>query len=164
MESFANNELLPEQIWDTNDIPDKDLYFGKHSQSAMPLTWAHAEYLKLSRSIQQKKVFDMPAFTGKRYLKSKKGSSHVVWRFNWMTTAMPRDKTLRIEVLSPATIHWSDDGWQTRKDVKTRNIIPGLHMADLAPVNKKANAIQFTFFWKEANHWENKDYQVDIKQ
>lgn len=164
MESFANNELLPEQIWDAKDIPERDLYFGRHSQSAMPLTWAHAEYLKLSRSIQHKKVFDMPEFTRKRYIKNKKGSHHTVWRFNWMTTEMARDKTLRIEVLSPATIHWSDDGWQTRKDVKTRNIIPGLHMADIAPVNKTAREIQFTFFWHQANHWENKDYQVYIKQ
>lgn len=164
MESFANNELLPEQIWDTKDIPEKDLYFGKHSQSAMPLTWAHAEYLKLSRSIQHKEVFDMPAFTGKRYIKNKKGSSHAVWRFNWMIPEMPPDKTLRIEVLSPATIHWTDDGWQTGKDVNTKNILPGLHIADIVTGNKNANAIQFTFFWQEAGHWENKDYQVYIKQ
>lgn len=164
MESFANNELFPEQIWDTNDIPEKDLYFGKHSQSAMPLTWAHAEYLKLSRSIQHQKVFDMPAYTQKRYIKNKKDSPYVVWRFNWMTCDMPRDKTLRIEVMSPATIHWSDDGWQTKKDVTTRNVIPGLHLADIKPVNKNAGAIQFTFYWQEAHHWENRDYQVTIKQ
>jgi glucoamylase len=164
MESFANNELLPEQIWDTNDIPEKDLFFGKHSQSAMPLTWAHAEYLKLSRSIQRKKVFDMPAYTSERYIRNKKDSPYTIWRFNWMTTEMPGDKTLRIEVLAPATIHWSNDGWQTIKDVKTRPVIPGLHMADIPPGDKNAGAIQFTFFWPEANHWENKDYEVRIKQ
>ena len=46
MESFANNSLFPEQIWDTVDIPEKGLFLVKHSGSAMPLTWAHAEYIK----------------------------------------------------------------------------------------------------------------------
>jgi len=163
MESFANNGLFPEQIWDTKDIPEKDLYFGKHTQSAMPLTWAHAEYLKLCSSIQNKKVFDMPVFTQKRYIKNKQESPHAVWRFNWMIDEMAPDKILRIEVLASATIHWSDDNWQTKKDIKTRNVITGLHMADLVPDNK-ANTIQFTFFWDEANRWENKNYTVAVKR
>jgi glucoamylase len=164
MESFANNGLFPEQIWDTGDIPEKDLYFGRHTQSAMPLTWAHAEYLKLCNSIQQEKVFDMPALTQKRYIKDKTGSPYAIWRFNQVIEKMPPGKTLRIEVLAPATIHWSDDEWQTKKDIKTRNIIPGLHVADITPVNENIHAIQFTFFWQEANRWENKDYKVSLQQ
>ena len=35
MEAFSNNELLPEQIWDTDDVPEKDLFFGQHS-AALP--------------------------------------------------------------------------------------------------------------------------------
>jgi glucoamylase len=163
MESFANNGLFPEQIWDTKDIPEKDLFFGKHTQSAMPLTWAHAEYLKLSCSILDKKVFDMPLLTQKRYIKNKKKSAHAVWRFNWRIEEMSPGKTLRIEVLASATIHWSDDNWQTKKDVKTRNIVPGFHIADIVP-DKNTKTILFTFFWNEANRWENKDYKVDIKQ
>ncbi|MEP6684805.1 MAG: glycoside hydrolase family 15 protein, partial [Parafilimonas sp.] len=38
MEAFSNNSLLSEQIWDTEDIPEKELFFGQHSGSAMPLT------------------------------------------------------------------------------------------------------------------------------
>ena len=49
--------LLSEQIWDTDDIPDKELFFGQHSGSAMPLTWAHAEYIKLCASIKDKESF-----------------------------------------------------------------------------------------------------------
>ena len=52
MESLANESgLLPEQIWDSPDIPEKDLYFGRPSGSAMPLVWAHGEYVKLRRSL-----------------------------------------------------------------------------------------------------------------
>jgi len=160
MESFANNGLLSEQIWDTRDIPEKDLYFGKHTHSAMPLLWAHAEYLKLCCSIQQGKVFDMPSFTRKRYIKDKKGSPYAIWRFSQMIENMQPDKTLRIEVFAAATIHWSDDDWQTKKEIKTRSIIPGLHVADINPVSKNNNTVQFTFFWDEANRWENKNYSV----
>lgn len=72
MDAFSNNGFLSEQIWDTKDIPEKELFFGKHSGSAMPLTWAHAEYVKLCASIGAKKVFDMPPQTQERYLKKDK--------------------------------------------------------------------------------------------
>ncbi len=62
--------LLPEQIWDTPDMPELELFFGKPSGSAMPLVWAHAEYVKLLRSIQDNKVFDTPDQTYQRYGKN----------------------------------------------------------------------------------------------
>ena len=39
--------LIPEQVWDSKPIPERNLYPGKPSGSAMPLLWAHAEFLKL---------------------------------------------------------------------------------------------------------------------
>ena len=67
--SFANEGgFLPEQVWDSPDIPEKELFFGKPSGSAMPLVWAHAEYVKLLRSLQEGHVFDMPPQTVRRYL------------------------------------------------------------------------------------------------
>ncbi|HEX3870835.1 MAG TPA: glycoside hydrolase family 15 protein, partial [Pirellulales bacterium] len=53
MESFANESgLIPEQVWDSPDIPEHQLHFGRPSGSAMPLVWAHAEYVKLRRSLE----------------------------------------------------------------------------------------------------------------
>jgi len=61
MEGFANaSGLIPEQIWDAADLPEKGLYRGQATGSATPLVWAHAEYLKLRRSIQDGKIFDLP--------------------------------------------------------------------------------------------------------
>ena len=61
MEAFANaSGFLPEQIWDAADLPEKGLYANRPTGSAMPLVWAHAEYLKLRRSIQDGRVFDLP--------------------------------------------------------------------------------------------------------
>ncbi|MBU1304008.1 MAG: glucan 1,4-alpha-glucosidase, partial [Alphaproteobacteria bacterium] len=39
--------LLPEQIWDSEAILERGLEPGKPSGSAMPLVWAHGEFLKL---------------------------------------------------------------------------------------------------------------------
>ena len=82
MESFADQSgLLPEQVWDTQDIPEHGLYFGRPSGSAMPLVWAHAEYVKLQRSLHDGRVFDMPPQPVERYLVQQKESPHAVWRF-----------------------------------------------------------------------------------
>jgi glucoamylase len=61
LEAFANDGgMLPEQVWDAPDIPDRELILGCPTGSAMPLVWAHAEYIKLHRSLQDGRVFDMP--------------------------------------------------------------------------------------------------------
>ena len=68
MEQFANDGgMLPEQIWDSADIPERELFLGKPSGSAMPLVWAHSEYLKLNRSLSDGSIFDLPPQTVKRY-------------------------------------------------------------------------------------------------
>ncbi len=69
MGKFAGpNRLFPEQVWDGDPIPDRELAPGGPTGSAMPLVWAHAEYLKLARSMAENTVFDMPAESADRYL------------------------------------------------------------------------------------------------
>ncbi len=69
METLANDSgLLPEQIWDSPDIPERNLHFGRPSGSAMPLVWAHGEYVKLRRSLHDGRVFDTPQLAAERYL------------------------------------------------------------------------------------------------
>jgi glucoamylase len=63
----SDGGLLPEQVWDGPDIPELKLYFGRPSGSAMPLVWAHAEHLKLVRSLHQGRVFDLPPQPVQRY-------------------------------------------------------------------------------------------------
>ena len=70
MESFAcDSGLLPEQIWDTDDIPGLGLFFGRPSHSARPLVWAHAEHIKLLRSLRDGAVFDLPPASYERYVR-----------------------------------------------------------------------------------------------
>ena len=164
MDGFSNNGLLPEQIWDTADIPEKELFLGKHTGSAMPLTWAHAEYIKLCSSIKDKRIFDMSLQTEGRYLKKKSPSPYTIWRFNWPCIDISSEKVLRIEVLAPAIVHWTIDNWETQTDTHTKDTELGIHVADIDLRNEKSGEIKFTFFWKNEKHWENKDFMVKIKE
>jgi len=59
MERFASKGgMLPEQVWDEPDLPAEEMYLGRTAGSAMPLMWAHAEYVKLLRSVADGQVFD----------------------------------------------------------------------------------------------------------
>ncbi len=164
MEGFANESgLISEQIWDSSDISERELLFGRPSGSAMPLVWAHAEYLKLRRSLRDGRVFDLPPQTVRRYLTEKTVSPRMVWRFNHKIRSMPPGKMLRIETMAPAVIHWSADDWNTVQDDATHDVGLGIHIADLATkAIPEGKHIQFTFYWPNADHWEGADFVVHV--
>ncbi len=164
LESFANEGgLLSEQIWDAADIPPRELFRGRPSGSAMPLVWAHAEYLKLRRSLQDGRVFDLPIQPVQRYLERQTVSPHVIWRFSHKCRALPAGKILRVEVRAAATIRWTHDRWATPLEARTRDTGCGLHMADL-PTAKLAGGtrLEFTFHWTDAQRWEGANFTVDV--
>lgn len=164
LESFAGPEgLIPEQIWDSPDIPQRELFFGRPSGSAMPLVWAHAEHLKLLRSLHDGRVFDLPPQTVQRYLVDKTGSPYVVWRFNHKIRSLPAGKILRIETLAPAVIHWSDDDWNTAYDTSTLDTELTIHSADLATeMVPEGRHLKFTIYWLDAHSWEGVDFAVTV--
>jgi glucoamylase len=161
--SAGPGKLIPEQIWDTPDIPEDELYFGKPSGSAMPLVWAHAEYVKLLRSLRDGRVFDMPTQTVERYIHAKVESNRILWRFNNKCQSIPAGKVLRIELLSRASVHWSVDNWKTVKDSETCENGLNVHLVDLPVENLSVNtAIVFTFHWLADNTWEGTNFTVRI--
>lgn len=164
LESFAGAEgLIPEQIWDAPDLPERELYFGRPSGSAMPLVWAHAEYLKLLRSLHDGRIFDLPPQTVQRYLVDNTGSPYMIWRFNHKIRSIPVGKTLRIETLAPAVIHWSDDDWSTVHDANTRDTGLAIHIADLATESlPEGKQVTFTIYWLNADRWEGVDFTVSV--
>jgi glucoamylase len=165
MERMAGESgLLPEQVWDSVDIPRRELFLGRASGSAMPLVWAHAEYLKLCRSLQDERVFDMPPQTVQRYLVDQTPSSHIAWRFNNKIRAMPPGRLLRVETLVAARVHWSVDGWRTARDAATRDTTLGVHIADLETSGLGVGeCVVFTVYWPEADRWEGVDYVVCVE-
>lgn len=164
MEGLAGDGgLLPEQVWDAPDIPDRELFFGRPSGSAMPLVWAHAEYLKLVRSLAEERVYDMPPQTVIRYLEQHTQSGRVAWRFNHKIRTMEAGKTLRVEVLARAIVHWTADDWRTVTDASTDDTGLGVHFVDLPTTQCPAGAqVLFTFYWLDADRWEGSDFSVQV--
>jgi glucoamylase len=164
LEAFANNGgLIPEQIWDSGDIPDKELYFGRPSGSAMPLVWAHAEYVKLLRSLQDNRVFDMPPQTVQRYQVEKTGTQFGLWQFNHKLRSLLAGRTLRVEALAAGVVHWSVDGWTTSQNMQMQDSHLGIYFADLPtkelPAGRK---VEFTFYWPLSDRWEDQNFEVLI--
>jgi glucoamylase len=164
MESFANDGgLISEQVWDSPDIPDRDLHPGRPSGSAMPLVWAHAEHLKLRRSLRDGRLFDLPPQAVQRYLVEKTVSPRLVWRFNHRIRSVPVGKLLRIETLAPAVVHWSADDWGTVHSTASRGVGFGIQVADLPTGALVEGAqVKFTFYWPDAARWEGVDFIVPV--
>lgn len=157
--------LLPEQVWDADDLPAHELLRGKPSGSAMPLVWAHAEYIKLCRSLADGKVFDMPPQPVQRYQVEGQGSDLAIWRGNNKCQQLPAGKRLRIELREPALVHWSADGWQTTRDATTRDTGLGIHVVDLPSAQLDAGAeLVFTFHWTGSDRWEAENFRVTVYQ
>ena len=165
MEALAGESgLLPEQVWDSADIPERGLFIGHASGSAMPLVWAHAEYIKLRRSLRDGEIFDRPPQTVQRYLVEKVTSRHISWRFNNKVRAMPPGRILRVETLAPALVHWSVDGWRTVHDIRTRDTTLGVHVVDLETLGLRiGDRVDLTFYWPEADRWEGTDFVVCVE-
>ena len=165
MERFSNESgLISEQVWDAPDVPGRELFDGRPSGSAMPLVWAHAEYIKLMRSIRDNKVFDMMSGVYKRYVVGKQGSALYAWKFNQKCRSVGKGGVLRIETVTPALVHWSSDHWNTVHDTASKDTGMGMHIVDIDAGSMAAGTdIVFTFFWPEQQRWEGRDYGVIVR-
>ena len=68
MEDFANQGLMiPEQVYDGVGTADHGYVTGQGTDSATPLAWSHAEYIKLLRSLRDRQVWDRNPATFARY-------------------------------------------------------------------------------------------------
>jgi glucoamylase len=165
LEACANEgRLLPEQIWDGPPIRERELSPGRPSGSAMPLVWAHAEYLKLQRSLRDDRVYDLPHQTWQRYVIDRTRSHYASWRFNHRRRSIETGRGLRLETLAPSLAHWSTDGWRTVHDTPARDTGLGEYVIDLPTQTLPAGGrIDFTFYWPEAGRWEQTDFQVRVE-
>src|SRR6202167_912209 len=161
--TIGQSRLLPEQIWDADDIPSLELFRGKPTGSACPLVWAHSEYIKLRRSLRDGHIFHQPPQTVQRYQLEKPVRQASGWRIYNKPRSIPQHKLLRIKLLNPALVHWSIDGWKSGHDTNTRDTGLGLHLLDLPTASLPSGSqIAFTFYWTQENRWEGKDYIVTV--
>jgi len=155
--------LLPEQSWDGPDVPSRELFFGRPSGSAMPLAWAHAEHLKLARSLRDGRVFDMPHHTYRRYVVDQVRARVALWRHDRQPKTIAPGLVLRIDTDGPCLVHWTSDEWTTHLDTPSRDSGLGRHFADLPTAECRSGAsIVFTCYWPAAARWDNENFTVRI--
>jgi glucoamylase len=164
MESLAScTGLLPEQSWDAPDQPQVYMYCGRPTGSAMPLMWAHAEYIKLLRSVRDGKVSDLIPDVAKRYLGARADRQlFEVWKFTRQARSVKRGYILRIQTPAPFRLRWSADEWQTMKDTSSSTTTLGVEYVDIPILAAQRPPIRFTFFWTTSDSWEGHDYLVSV--
>jgi glucoamylase len=165
MAKFANQGgMISEQLWDASDLPDGSMRHGFPTGAAMPLCWSHAEYISLVRSRHDGVCFDRiePAF--QRYVAHPVKSRHEIWSLRHPLRRMSRGKILRIILAAEATIVWSIDDWAHTNTTDTIHVTGlNLWLADFPTAEwPDASAITFTCFWKHDQHWEGRNWQVNL--
>lgn len=165
MEAFAGSRaLLPEQVWDEPNLPEAFMKLGFPTGSAMPLMWAHAEYLKLLRSIHDGQVFDRIDAVYNRYCNKQDQQTPLeIWKFNRQPATIQRGETLRVQADNSFRLRWTRDNWITFNDSDSNTPGVDIHFADIAPCSTSGPNITFTFWWVEAQRWEQSDFQVVIR-
>ena len=143
---------------------DVYMLLGRPTGSAMPLMWAHAEYIKLLRSVADGQVFDLIPEVAERYLSGRNTRPRFeVWKHNRQVSSIRQQCTLRIQVPAPFRLHWTSDEWHTVKDTPSAGTALGIDFVDVPiPADQRA-PVRFTFFWTNSNSWEGRDYVVEVE-
>ncbi|MFI5348752.1 MAG: glycoside hydrolase family 15 protein, partial [Elusimicrobiota bacterium] len=163
MEKFASpGGLLPEQVWDARDMPEKNLYLGRPTGSAMPLMWAHAEYVKLLRSAHDGAVFDRIPIVAERYLLGKGRKDLEIWKFKRQPRGVAAGRTLRIQDAREFRLRWTLDEWSGTRETPSIAVMPGLHYVDVVVPNGQRSPVRFAFYWLETGAWGGRDFSVDV--
>jgi glucoamylase len=125
--------------------------------------WAHAEYVKLLRSVSDGHVFDLIPEVASRYLGDRKACQlFEIWKQNRQVRVVKRGYRLRVQVPAPFHLHWSGDAWRTVNDTPSAATAFGIEFVDIPIAAAQRAPIRFTFFWPESNTWEGCDYMVEV--
>jgi glucoamylase len=162
-ESFAGPGLmLPEQVWDGKPVPARGLLPGTATNSASPLGWAHAEYLKLLTTIATQRCGDLLAQVHQRYCVQPPHEPAFVWTAAHQIRAFQGGRRVKIQLLEPATVRWSADDWASYKESQTIDTTLGLHVAELPTQIMRPGAVMaWTVHY--ADRWEGRNYTLTCR-
>ena len=154
--------LLPEQVWSLPDLPRAHMVLGRPTGGAMPLVWAHAEYIKLTRSAKDGRVFDLVPPVAERYRSRRRGVVPEIWKLNRQVRSLPAGGVLRIQAAAGFRLHWTDNEWQEIHETNSTPVGTGHEFADISVAPGQQAPIRFTFFWTKSGRWEGQDFEVGV--
>ncbi len=146
--------LIPEQVWDAQ-AASFGREPGKPSGSAMPLVWAHSEFLRLAVAIGTgKPVETLDCVTAHLAGASPKVEARR-WRSGTPLRVLPQGGTLVVEDPMPFSLHFSWDGWHSVEDEESRPLPFGMNGVSLT-IPPAATGLVFTrrfeAGWEGMNH------------
>jgi glucoamylase len=157
----SSGGMLPEQVWDTAPIEARALEPGRPTGAAMPLVWAHAEFLKLAASCALKRPFDRPDSVWQRYGGERPPLTRVIWTEQAPAAELPEGCTLSIALREPGAVRWGLDGWQDVREQETAPNPLGLHVLEVdTPRLRAGQRIDLTF--RHAATWIGQDFRIQV--
>ncbi len=167
LEAFSSfGGMLPEQVWDYGDLPEEGMYFGRSAGSAQPLVWAHAEYIKLLRSVTDGRVFDRISVVEERYAVAKEQRTFEnrleIFRTTRPIQVMTAGSTLRVIDAEPFEVVWTTDDWHTNQRTAATPVGYGGAFVDLATPAELLGSVLFTMYWPGENRWLGRNYEVTV--
>ena len=130
----------------------------------MPLMWAHAEYIKLLRSVYDGQVFDLIPEVADRYIKNRKSCKPLeIWKPNRQVCTVKKRHTLRIMAPASFRIHWSGNNWRNVEDTLSCATALGIDFVDIPVTPSQRAPIRFTFLWTSNGRWEGRNYEVAVE-
>ncbi len=167
MEQFSSyGGMLPEQIWDRADLPSEDMYFGRAAGSAQPLVWAHAEYLKLLRSVADKQVFDCLSVVHDRYILGQHREHFRrflgIFQLRRPISAIVQGGLLRIVDAEEFTVVYTTDNWATKNQLDAQSLGRIGCFADIPIAPGQTGSVIFTLRWLATDRWLGRNYEVVI--
>lgn len=119
--------LLPEQIWDAASNPDRGLEPGKPSGSAMPLVWAHAEFLKLLAAQASGRPTELLDSVERRYGHGRPTARCWHWRESSPFASMPVGRALCIEKSGPFRIRFQQHNGLAQQERQSTPAVLGMN-------------------------------------
>jgi glucoamylase len=167
LEQFSSvGRMLPEQVWDYADMPEEELFFGRSAGSAQPLVWAHAEYIKLLRSVADKQVFDCISVVHDRYVLNRENHGsrpHLsIFQVSRPISATLQGATLRVMDAARFTVVYTTDAWATKTSLDSRVMGRLGAFADIPVPADRTGSIVFTLHWPDQERWLGHNYEVVI--
>ncbi|MBK1882034.1 glucoamylase [Luteolibacter pohnpeiensis] len=166
IEDFANEGgMLPEQLWDAEDLPDGKMKMGAPTGSAMPLCWSHAEYLALVNSRRNGVCFDRMEPVYQRYVANRVAASVSIWTLSHQLQSVDPGQKMRVVLDQAAMVRFSTNDWNTHTDLElVYHETLDLWWVDLPTSELKSGTlVRFTFCWKQGNHWENRNFHFVLR-
>ena len=160
LESFAGKELmLPEQVWDADDIPERELYFGRPTGSVSPLGWAHGEYLKLLVALASSRRTDVVEPAARRYSREPPRSPAFVWHPRHPFATFPSGRLVKVQAERPGIVRWTADQWATYKELPLLDTTLGLWVATLpTDIMRPGATMEWTTHHDE--EWEGQNHAI----